>query len=220
MYGGGGASAVSQSQGNSGVNKTGTQAVAMGLQVALQAEMQKAQIDALNAQTLKTNAETAKTATEVENKKSETELNGAKLKETLKNIDAIEERIRASKVETKEKEFKNEILEKLKNSTIFKYVNGKEQQTNYLDLVWENEIQKVLNEKGKLNNEEFRQQQISVTNLDIETTFDNFLIRIAFTHIQLKEFLICIYVPKISNTNTASNQIKQATSTANSSTII
>ena len=40
MYGGGGASAVSQSQGNSGVNNTGTQAVAMGLQVrAIEAQV-------------------------------------------------------------------------------------------------------------------------------------------------------------------------------------
>ena len=40
MYGGGGASAVSQSQGNSGVNNTGTQAVAMGLQArAIEAQV-------------------------------------------------------------------------------------------------------------------------------------------------------------------------------------
>lgn len=154
MYGGSGTTG-SASGTTGGAQAAGVAALQpMGLQVALQAEMQKAQIDALNAQTLKTNAETAKTASEIKNKESETQLNETKLKETLKNIDAIKERIRASKIETKEKEFKNEILEKLKNSTIFKYVNGKEQQTNYLDLVWENEMQKVLNEKGKLNNEE------------------------------------------------------------------
>ena len=46
MYGGGGASAVSQSQGNSGVNNTGTQAVAMGLQArAIEAQVNNTEAD-------------------------------------------------------------------------------------------------------------------------------------------------------------------------------
>ena len=116
--------------------------------------MQKAQIDALNAQTLKTNAETAKTTSEIESTKSGTKLNEAKFKETLKNIDAIKEKIRASEVGTKEQEFKNEILNRLKNSTVYRYVNGKEINMNYLDLVWDNNLQKELNEKHQLSNEE------------------------------------------------------------------
>lgn len=155
MYGGGGT-------GGSGSGSTAgagaAQGVAalqpMGLQLALQSEMQKAQIDALNAQTLKTNAETAKTASEIESTKSGTKLNEAKFKESLKNIDAISERIRASQVDTKEKEFKNQILDRLKNSTIYKYVNGEELKVNYLDLVWDNELQKELNKRDRLSNEE------------------------------------------------------------------
>ena len=46
MYGGGGASAVSKSQGNSGVNNTGTQAVAMGLQArAIEAQVSNTEAD-------------------------------------------------------------------------------------------------------------------------------------------------------------------------------
>ena len=46
MYGGGGASAVSQSQGNSGVSNTGTQAVAMGLQArAIEAQVSNTEAD-------------------------------------------------------------------------------------------------------------------------------------------------------------------------------
>ena len=155
MYGGGGAG------GNGSGNTAGAgaaQGVAalqpMGLQLALQSEMQKAQIDALNAQTLKTNAETAKTASEIESTNSGTKLNEAKFKETLKNIDAIKEKIRASQVGTKEQEFKNEILNRLKNSTIYRYVNGEEIKTSYLDLVWDNELQQEINRRDKLSNEE------------------------------------------------------------------
>ena len=46
MYGGGGASAVSQSQGSSGVNNTGTQAVAIGLQArAIEAQVSNTEAD-------------------------------------------------------------------------------------------------------------------------------------------------------------------------------
>lgn len=154
MYGGSGTTGTASGS-TGGVQTAGVTALQpMGLQIALQAEMQKAQIDALNAQTLKTNAETAKTTSEIENKQSETKLNETKFKEILKNIDAISERIRASKVGTKEQEFKNEILDKLKNTTIYRFVNGKEKDTTYLELIQENEIQKVLNEENKLDNEE------------------------------------------------------------------
>lgn len=154
MYGGSGTTGTASGS-TGGAQAAGVTALQpMGLQIALQAEMQKAQIDALNAQTLKTNAETAKTTSEIENKKSETKLNETKFKEILKNIDAISERIRASKIATKEQEFKNEILDKLKNTTIYRYVNGKEKDTTYLELIQENELQRVLNEESKLDNEE------------------------------------------------------------------
>lgn len=117
MYGGSGTTG-SASGSTGGAQAAGVAALQpMGLQVALQAEMQKAQIDALNAQTLKTNAETAKTASEIEKANSETNLNKEKIEETINNINALQERVRASKVSTKEQEYKNEILERLKSRT-------------------------------------------------------------------------------------------------------
>lgn len=117
MYGGSGTTG-SASGTTGGAQAAGVAALQpMGLQVALQAEMQKAQIDALNAQTLKTNAETAKTSSEIEKTKSETNLNKERIEETISNINALEERVRASKVSTKEQEYKNEILERLKSRT-------------------------------------------------------------------------------------------------------
>ena len=117
MYGGSGTTG-SASGTTGGVQAAGVAALQpMGLQVALQAEMQKAQIDALNAQTLKTNTETAKTASEIEKTESETNLNNERIKETINNINALQERVRASKVSTKEQEYKNEILERLKSRT-------------------------------------------------------------------------------------------------------
>lgn len=157
MYGGGGA-------GGSGSGSTAgagaAQGVAalqpMGLQLALQSEMQKAQIDALNAQTLKTNAETAKTTSEIESTKSGTKLNEVKFRETLKNIDAISEKIRASKVNTAEQEFKNEILNEIKNQTINRYVNGEESGNpiKITKILAGNEIKEALNESKKLSNDE------------------------------------------------------------------
>lgn len=117
MYGGSGTTG-SASGTTGGAQAAGVAALQpMGLQVALQAEMQKAQIDALNAQTLKTNTETAKTASEIEKTESETNLNNERIKETINNINALQERVRASKVSTKEQEYKNEILERLKSRT-------------------------------------------------------------------------------------------------------
>ena len=58
MSGGGGASARSQSQANSGVNNTGTQAVAMGLQ----ARSIEAQVSNTEADTALKRAQAAKEA--------------------------------------------------------------------------------------------------------------------------------------------------------------
>jgi hypothetical protein len=148
MYGGSGTTG-SASGTTGGTQAAGVSALQpMGLQVALQAEMQKAQIDALNAQTLKTNTETAMTASEIEKTKSETNLNKEKIEETISNINALEERVRASKISTKEQEYKNEILEKLKDRT---YLNESEigEKYNLQDVLanlvemetWNKEIQ-------------------------------------------------------------------------------
>lgn len=159
MYGGGGAGG---SGGGSTSGAGAAQGVAalqpMGLQLALQAEMQKAQIDALEAQTLKTNAETAKTTSEIENTKSGTKINEAKFKETMKNIEAIEEKIRASKVSTVEQELKNGIIENLKKKTIYSYIHkdGSESKYNIFETIAENKIKEVLNKHIELDAEEIR----------------------------------------------------------------
>lgn len=148
MYGGSGTTG-SASGSTGGAQAAGVAALQpMGLQIALQAEMQKAQIDALNAQTLKTNTETAKTVSEIEKTKSETNLNKEKIEETINNINALQERVRASKVSTKEQEYKNEILERLKDRT---YLNENEigEKYNLQDVLanlvemetWNKEIQ-------------------------------------------------------------------------------
>lgn len=172
MYGGGGA-------GGSGSGSTAgagaAQGVAalqpMGLQLALQAERQRAEIDALNAQTMKTNAETAAVGAEIENKRGGTKLNEAKFKETLKNIEAISENIRASKVNTAEREFKNEILNEIKNQTINRYVNGEENGTpiKIVEMLASNEAKKVLNENRKLSNDEIE----LLNNREILTALSN-----------------------------------------------
>lgn len=148
MYGGSGTTG-SASGSTGGAQAAGVAALQpMGLQIALQAEMQKAQIDALNAQTLKTNAETAKTASEIEKTKSETNLNKERIEETINNIDALQERVRASKVSTKEQEYKNEILERLK-SRVYLDENEAGKEYNLQDVLanlaemeaWNKEIQ-------------------------------------------------------------------------------
>ena len=148
MHGGSGTTG-SASGSTGGAQAAGVAALQpMGLQIALQAEMQKAQIDALNAQTLKTNAETAKTASEIEKTKSETNLNKERIEETINNIDALQERVRASKVSTKEQEYKNEILERLK-SRVYLDENEAGKEYNLQDVLanlaemeaWNKEIQ-------------------------------------------------------------------------------
>lgn len=148
MYGGSGTTG-SASGTTGGAQAAGVAALQpMGLQVALQAEMQKAQIEALNAQTLKTNTETAKTASEIEKTESETKLNNGRINEIINNINALKERVRASEVSTKEQEFKNEILERLKNRTYLDE-NGAGEKYNLQDVLanlaemeaWNKEIQ-------------------------------------------------------------------------------
>lgn len=148
MYGGSGTTGTASGN-TGGAQAAGVAALQpMGLQVALQAEMQKAQIDALNAQTLKTNAETAKTTSEIEKAKSEADLNKERIKETINNIDALQERVRASKVSTKEQEYKNEILERLK-SRVYLDENEAGEKYNLQDVLanlaemeaWNKEIQ-------------------------------------------------------------------------------
>lgn len=172
MYGGGGA-------GGSGSGSTAgagaAQGVAalqpMGLQLALQAERQRAEIDALRAQTMKTNAEAAAVGADIENKRGGTKLNEAKFKETLKNIDAISEKIRASKVNTQEREFKNEILNEIKNQTINRYINGDEsgEPIRITEILAGNEIKEILNKNKKLSNDEIE----LLNNKEILTALSN-----------------------------------------------
>ena len=84
MYGGGGASAVSQSQGNSGVNNTGTQAVAMGLQ----ARAIEAQVNNTEADTALKIAQAKKEAGEASKKPIE-----LKIEQTNKEITDLEKRM-------------------------------------------------------------------------------------------------------------------------------
>ena len=174
MYGQGAAGASGIAEGSTagaGAAQGVTALQPMGLQVALQMEMQKAQIDALNAQTLNTNAQTAKTESEIENTKSGTKLNEAKFKETLKNIDAISENIRKSKVDTAETEFKNEILNEIRNQTINRYINGDESGTpiKIVEILAGNKIKEVLNENKKLSNDEIE----LLNNKEILTALSN-----------------------------------------------
>lgn len=90
MYGGGGASAVSQSQGNSGVNNTGTQAVAMGLQArAIEAEVSNTEAD-----TALKIAQAAKEAGEAAKKPIE-----LKIEQTNKEITDLEKSLKTQNVE-------------------------------------------------------------------------------------------------------------------------
>lgn len=90
MYGGGGASATSQSQGNSGVNNTGTQAVAMGLQArAIEAEVSNTEAD-----TALKIAQAAKEAGEASKKPIE-----LKIEQTNKEITDLEKNLKAQNVE-------------------------------------------------------------------------------------------------------------------------
>lgn len=172
MYGGGGAGGSgSGSTAGAGAAQGVTALQPMGLQLALQAERQKAEIDALRAQTMKTNAETAAVGADIENKRGGTKLNEAKFKETLKNIDAIEEKIRASKVNTAETEFKNEILNEIRNQTINRYINGDESGTpiKIVEILAGNKIKEILNENRKLSNDEIE----LLNNKEILTALSN-----------------------------------------------
>lgn len=172
MYGGGGAGGSgSGSTAGAGTAQGVTALQPMGLQLALQAERQKAEIDALRAQTMKTNAETAAVGAEIEHTRGGTKLNEAKFKETLKNIDAISEKIRASKVNTAEQEFKNEILNEIKNQTINRYINGDEsgEPIKIAEILASNEIKRALNENKNLSNNEIE----LLNNKEILTALSN-----------------------------------------------
>lgn len=90
MYGGGGASATSQSQGNSGVNNTGTQAVAMGLQ----ARAMEAQVSNTEADTALKMAQAAKEAGEASKKPIE-----LKIEQTNKEIADLEKSLKTQNIE-------------------------------------------------------------------------------------------------------------------------
>lgn len=109
MYGGGGGGGAGQGS-TAGAGAAGDVAALqpMGLQLGLQAEMQAAQIDALRAQTHKTNVEAGAIGANIN--KANTDVDNSK-KKTHWDIKDIRERIRASKIDTKEKELKNEILD-------------------------------------------------------------------------------------------------------------
>lgn len=155
MYGGAGAGGSgSGSTAGAGAAQGVSALQPMGLQVALQAEMQKAQIDALNAQTLNTNAQTAKTASEIEKTESETKLNKATVRNTIENIEHIKEQIRASKINTFEQEQKNKILDKIYNKKIYTYFNGEKAEYHLIDEIIDNETRKIFLEGTKIDKEE------------------------------------------------------------------
>ena len=87
---GGGASATSQSQGNSGVNNTGTQAVAMGLQ----ARAIEAQVSNVEADTALKIAQATKEAGEASKKPIE-----LKIEQTNKEITDLEKSLKTQNVE-------------------------------------------------------------------------------------------------------------------------
>lgn len=154
MYGGTGTTGTAS--GTTGGAQAGaiTALQPMGLQMALQAEMQKAQIDALNAQTLNTNAQTAKTKSEIESTESGTKLNEAKIKETLKNIDYIKEQIRASNVSTFEQEQKNKVLNAIYNKEIYTWIDGEKAKYYLIDDIIGNETRKIFLESVRISKEE------------------------------------------------------------------
>lgn len=111
MYGGGGAGGSGQgSTAGAGVAGSVNALQPMGLQLGLQAELQMAQIEAIRAQTHKTNVEAGAIGSNIEKTKGDTE--NAKVL-TEQQVNELKEKVRASKVGTYETEFNNAILEKL-----------------------------------------------------------------------------------------------------------
>ena len=125
MYGGTGTTG-SASGSTGGAQATGVSAVQpMGLQIALQAEMQKAQIEALKAQTMNTNAETAKTASEIKKTDSEAEeigteieLNKIKSAKTESEINSIAADIANKTEQLRGQIIQNDILDETKEFQI------------------------------------------------------------------------------------------------------
>lgn len=121
MYGQGAAGASGTAEGSTagaGAAQGVTALQPMGLQIALQTEMQKAQIDALNAQTMNTNAQTAKTTTEIENTKSGTELNRIQTAKTATEIDKISMDLKVNTEQLRNQILQNDILDETKEFQI------------------------------------------------------------------------------------------------------
>lgn len=119
MYGGGGAGGSgSGSTAGAGAAQGVTALQPMGLQVALQAEMQKAQIDALNAQTMKTNAEAAAVGVEIKKTDTEINLNEITAAKTEKEIDNISADIANKTEQLRGQILQNDILDETKEFQI------------------------------------------------------------------------------------------------------
>lgn len=147
MYGGGGA-------GGSGSGSTAgagaAQGVAalqpMGLQLALQAEKQKAEIDALNAQTMKTNAETAAVGAGIEKTGSEINLNKITTAKTEKEIDNISADIANKAEQLRNQIIQNDILDETKEFQINQAAEGYRQMVMQTQKIL---IESELTEKQK-----------------------------------------------------------------------
>lgn len=125
MYGGGGA-------GGSGSGSTAgagaAQGVAalqpMGLQIALQAEKQRAEINALNAQTMKTNAEAAAVGAGIEKTGSEINLNKINAAKSEREINNISADIANKTEQLRNQIIQNDILDETKEFQIDQAAEG------------------------------------------------------------------------------------------------
>ena len=125
MYGGGGAGGSgSGSTAGAGAAQGVTALQPMGLQIALQAEKQKAEIDALNAQTMKTNAEAAAVGAEIEKTSSEIDLNKITTTKTEKEIDNISADITNKAEQLRNQIIHNDILDETKEFQINQTAEG------------------------------------------------------------------------------------------------
>ena len=124
MYGGSGTTG-SASGSTGGAQAAGVAALQpMGLQIALQAEMQKAQIEALQAQTTKTNIEAAAVGAEIEKTGSEINLNKINTAKTEKEIDSISADIANKAEQLKTQIIQNDILDETKEFQINQAAEG------------------------------------------------------------------------------------------------
>lgn len=124
MYGGTGTTG-SASGSTGGAQAAGVAALQpMGLQIALQAERQRAEIDALNAQTMKTNAEAAAVGAEIEKTGSEIDLNKITAAKTEKEIDSISADIANKAEQLRGQILQNDILDETKEFQINQAAEG------------------------------------------------------------------------------------------------